>query len=155
MPPWSYETRLQIALATIRISIGVFFLVWSLEKILAPEVAQRVFSTFYFVADLPPEVSIALGIAQTAIVVAFLLGLFRTWTYGTLLVMHAFSVISTWERLANPYEPPNHLFWAGVPVLGALFALFLLRDADTALSPFAPRRTRPRFEDAEADRIKP
>lgn len=140
MPHPLSDPRLRIALATIRISVGVFFLVWSLEKILAPEVAQRVFSTFYFVTDLPPTVSMAIGFGQTVIVVAFLLGLFKTWTYGALLVMHTASVLPTWERLATPYDPPNHLFWAGVPVLGALVALFLLRDADTALSLPGQRR---------------
>lgn len=127
------QSRLAIALAVLRVTIGVFFLVWSFEKIIAPEVAQRVFGTFYF-TDLPVAVSVVIGIAQTLIVLAFLCGLAKTWTYGALLAMHTVSVLSTWERLINPYEPPNHLFWAGVPVLAALLLLFLLRDADRLLT---------------------
>lgn len=138
---FSPDMRLRLALAIMRLSIGAFFLVWSLEKILAPEVTQRVFATFYFIGTLPIPAAVAIGIVQTVVVLAFTAGAFKTWTYGALLAMHAFSVLSTWERLGNPYEPPNHLFWAGVPVLGALVALFLLRKADTWLS-VAGGRTR-------------
>ncbi len=123
----------QVALLVLRVSLAAFFLVWSVEKILAPELALRVFQTFYF-SSPSTEILIALGVLQTAIVLAFLAGLFKTWTYGLLLAMHAVSTASSWERLINPYEPPNHLFWAAIPVLGALLALFLLRRRDNLLT---------------------
>ena len=123
----------QVALLILRVSLAAFFLVWSVEKILAPELALRVFQTFYF-SSPSTEILIALGVLQTAIVLAFLAGLFKTWTYGLLLAMHAVSTASSWERLINPYEPPNHLFWAAIPVLGALLALFLLRRRDNLLT---------------------
>lgn len=124
---------LQVALLVLRVSLAAFFLVWSVEKILAPELALRVFQTFYF-SSPSTEILIALGVLQTAIVLAFLAGLFKTWTYGLLLAMHAVSTASSWERLINPYEPPNHLFWAAIPVFGALLALFLLRRRDNLLT---------------------
>ena len=124
---------LQVALLVLRVSLAAFFLIWSVEKILAPELALRVFQTFYF-SSPSTEILIALGVLQTAIVLAFLAGLFKTWTYGLLLAMHAVSTASSWERLLNPYEPPNHLFWAAIPVLGALLALFLLRRRDNLLT---------------------
>ena len=125
--------RLQISLLVLRISIGVFFLVWSVEKLIAPEVTQRVFSTFYFL-PLPVWISYVVGVVQTLIVLVFMTGFLKTWTYGALLGMHSVSVLSTYERLINPYEPPNHLFWAGVPAWGALLTLFLLRNSDRLFS---------------------
>ncbi len=127
------EGKLLISLAIIRISIGVFFLVWSIEKIIAPELAQKVFKNFYF-SEISPSISIILGIIQTIIVLAFMAGLFKTLSYGAVLGMHAVSVLSTYQQLLNPYQPPNHLFWAGVPVLGALIALFILRKSDRLLT---------------------
>lgn len=124
---------LDLGLAVLRLSLGAFFLVWSVEKIVAPALARRVFETFYF-SSPSDAVLIATGIAQTAVVLAFLAGLWRFWTYGALLAMHTVSVVSTWERLLTPYEPPNHLFWAAVPVWAALLLLFLLRDADRLLT---------------------
>lgn len=126
------DRPLALSLALLRLSTGVFFLVWALEKIVAPEVARRVYETFYFSSPSDTMLLIT-GLAQAAVVLAFMAGLFRFWTYGALLVMHAVSVISSSGRLFDPFTPPNHLFWAAVPVLGLLVALFVLRNRDTLL----------------------
>lgn len=133
------EQKLQISLAILRISIGLFFLIWSVEKILKPEVTQKIFKTFYFIENLPISASYILGIFQTLIVLVFMAGLLKTWSYGALLGMHSVSVLSTYQRLLNPYEGSNHLFWAAVPALGALITLFLLRDSDRFLTVKLPR----------------
>ena len=125
--------KMEIGLATIRITTAAFFLVWSIEKIVAPEIAQKVFTRFY-ASTISPGVSMAIGILQTAIVLLFLAGLFKLWTYGAILGMHALSTLSTYEPLLNPYTLPNHLFWAAVPTLGAIFALFLMRKEDQLLT---------------------
>lgn len=125
--------QLGISLALIRFSTGIFFLIWSIEKIINPEITQRVFSRFYFI-EISPSISIIVGIVQTLIVLAFMAGLFKLWTYGVILGMHAVSTLSTYKELLNPYEPPNHLFWAAVPLLAALIALFLLREEDNLLT---------------------
>ncbi len=126
------DRKLAVGLAAMRLSVGAFFLIWAAEKILAPDVARRVAETFYF-SSPSDAVLIAAGVLQAAVVLAFMAGLFRFWSYGALLVMHTVSVLSTVPRLIDPFSPPNHLFWAGVPVLGLLLALFLLRERDTFL----------------------
>ncbi len=123
------KQKLAIGLALIRLSTGIFFLVWSIEKIIFPEITQRVFSRFYLI-EISPTISLLIGIVQTLIVLAFMAGLFKIWTYGAILGMHAVSTLATHKELFNPYEPPNHLFWAAVPTLAALIALFLLRKED-------------------------
>ncbi|MGD1921665.1 MAG: DoxX protein [Pleurocapsa sp.] len=125
--------KLEIGLALIRLSTGIFFLVWSIEKIIFPEITQKVFSRFYSI-EISPSLSLMVGILQTIIVLAFMAGLLKIWTYGAILGMHAVSTFSTYKELLNPYEPPNHLFWAAVPVLTALIALFLLRKEDNLLT---------------------
>ncbi|MEM8813156.1 MAG: DoxX protein [Pseudomonadota bacterium] len=126
----SDKSRLALGLALLRFSTAAFFMVWAVEKIVAPELARRVYETFYFTS--PSDVALlATGLAQGAVVVAFAVGLFKVWTYGALLIMHAISTISSVSRLIDPFTLPNHLFWAGVPVLALLIVLFLLRDQDT------------------------
>lgn len=127
------DRTLGIALATGRLSVAAFFLVWSLEKVFLPEKQQGVFEAFYGGAQ-PVGVIVALGVVQTALVLAFAAGLFRTVTYGALLAMHAVSTLSTTGRLIDPYDGVNHLFWAAVPTLALLIGLFLLRDRDAFLS---------------------
>ncbi len=127
------EIKVQVSLAIIRISTAIFFLVWSLRKLIQPESTQKIFSSFYFI-QVSPEISYVVGGIQTLIVLMFMVGLFKTWTYGGLLGMHIVSVFSTYKQLFNPYESPNTLFWAAVPVLGGLIALFILRDRDQWLT---------------------
>ena len=127
------EQKLQVGLLLIRISTGIFFLIWSVEKLVHPEITQKVFSRFYMM-EISPSISLAFGVLQTVIVLAFMAGLFKTWTYGAILGMHAVSVLSTYKELLAPYQPPNHLFWAAVPLLAALIALFILRREDRLLT---------------------
>ena len=126
------ERTLTLSLAILRLSTGLFFLMWAAQKIALPDNARRVFETFYF-SSPSDEMLLLSGIAQAVVVLAFMAGLLRFWTYGALLVMHAVSVLSTVPRLLDPATSPNLLFWAAVPVLGLLVALFLLRDRDTWL----------------------
>lgn len=123
------DKKIKLGLAAIRFTVTAFFLIWSIEKIIAPEITQGVFSRFYSLT-IPSGFSVFIGIIQTTIVLLFLAGSFKLWTYGALLGMHTVSVIASYQPLFNPYMPPNHLFWAGIPTLGALIALFLMRDED-------------------------
>jgi putative oxidoreductase len=57
-------------------------------------------------------------------------------SYGLGTIAHGISVLSSWRQLFDPWGlvsggPPNHLFLAGVPVLAAFIALYLLRARDT------------------------
>ena len=92
-------------------------------------------STFYFWKDASPQILMAIGGIQTVVLLAFAAGLFKFWTYGLVLLMHASSTISSWGKMIPPYGPQASMtFWAAVPVLAAIFALFLLRDRDRLLS---------------------
>ena len=123
--------KLQLSLFIMRLTVAAFFLVWALEKFLSPESTIGIFEHFYGIADMPMGAVYAAGAIQLVFVLAFLfVGRFRLITVGGLLVMHAVSTASSWSQLINPYEGGNHLFWAAVPTLGALIALFLLRDED-------------------------
>ena len=128
-----HQQQLEIGLLLIRLSTGVFFLIWSIEKVISPEITQKVFSRFYML-EISPTFAVAIGIFQTLVVLAFMVGLFKIWTYGAILGMHGVSTLSTYKELINPYQPPNHLFWAAVPLLAALVTLFLLREEDRLLN---------------------
>lgn len=125
------QGKLKLSLAILRYTVGAFFAVWVIEKFVKPESTQGIWKAFYFVSDLPLEASYVIGVVQAVILICFVLGLFKFWSYGLILIMHALSTASTWAQLADPYSGGNHLFWAAVPALGALIALFILRDEDT------------------------
>ncbi|KCZ62922.1 hypothetical protein L53_10125 [Hyphomonas sp. L-53-1-40] len=127
-------TNTQRALFALRISIAVFCSVWAIEKFVKPETTAAIWSKFYLVDRLPTEVAYIIGAIQLLAVVLFALGLFKLWTYGFFLTIHALGTLSTWQILITPYQGSNHLFVAAIPLLGALLALFLMRRDDTWLS---------------------
>jgi hypothetical protein len=129
------DAKLEISLLIMRVAIAAFMLVWAIDKVIAPEHAQGVFSHFYFTDPSPAALKV-MGFAQIAVITAFAAGLARFWTYGAVLLMHAVSTAATFALLINPWggDRPQLLFWAAVPVLAAMIALFILRDRDRLLS---------------------
>lgn len=122
-------------MAVLRVSLGVFLLLWGLEKFVIPTTTVRIWDTFYGVglgASLLP----LLGALESALGVAIGVGLWRRVSYGSGLLVHAVSVLSSWRQLIDPWGlrsggSPNHLFLAGVPVLAGFVALYLVRARDT------------------------
>ena len=134
------DTKLEVSLLIMRLTFAAFIVVWAVDKVIAPEHAQKVFSYYYF-TDLPPAPFMTIGIVQIAIILAFAVGFMRFWSYGAVLLMHAVSTASTFTKLVDPWAagPRGLLFWAAVPALGAIIALFVLRDRDRLLSVDAAR----------------
>jgi putative oxidoreductase len=122
------------ALLAIRLGLVLFLLPWVFDKFVNTAHAMRVFEGFYGLPGLPEPVFYAVGAAQLLLLVLFVLGVARRWTYGLVLAMHAVSTLSTWKQYLDPYTGANLLFFAAWPALAAALALFLLRDYDTLLS---------------------
>ena len=121
------------ALLALRITLGLFLLQWGVEKFVVPQSNTFIWSHFYGV-DIPQTLGYVFGAVEIAIALCMIAGLFRTVVYGAALILHAVTVLVTWRQLIDPWgDPINHLFTAGVPVLGSFAALFLLRRWDRSV----------------------
>jgi hypothetical protein len=128
-------SNLELSLLIMRLATAAFLL----DKLVNQGHAQNVFKTFYF-STPSPEILTALGVVQILIVLAFAGGFLRFWTNGAVLLMHLVSTVATYARLINPWGPgAQPLFWAAIPVLATMIALFLLREQDRLLSIDAAR----------------
>jgi hypothetical protein len=105
------------------------FLVWTLDKLVLPEHAAKVFTSFYGLGGLSESIFYAIGAAQLVLILAFVGGLFKTWTYGAILIFHGVSTLAAFSKYLQPFD--NLLFFAAWPMLAACAALFLLREYDT------------------------
>jgi uncharacterized membrane protein YphA (DoxX/SURF4 family) len=122
------------ALLALRITLGLFLLQWGVEKFAVPENTVGIWGYFYGL-DVPQALGYLFGAAEIVIALCLFLGVFRTAAYGAALALHGVSVLVSWRQLFDPWgEMANHLFIAGVPVLGGLIALFLLRHWDRGLA---------------------
>lgn len=108
--------------------------IWTLDKFLNPSHAAAVFTKFYRIGGLGETTFYLVGAVQAIIVMAFLVGICKRFTYGLVLLMHAVSTLSAMPRYLDPWTSPNLLFFAAWPMLAATFALYLLRDQDTLAS---------------------
>jgi len=75
-----------------------------------------------------------LGTIEIITLVLFLVGYKKKCTYGAVLILHAVSIFSSFMQYLAPFEGPNLLFFAALPMLAACVTLFLLRDQDKMLS---------------------
>lgn len=134
------QDRLPVSLFCLRAGVFIVMALWSVDKILNPGHAAAVFDTYYLMGGIGATTLAVIGVVQLLIEVAFVVGLFRTVTYGFVLVTHLLSTLASWPGYLEPFD--NLLFFAAWPMLAACIALFLLRDRDTLWSLDEARRRR-------------
>ena len=122
-----------IAVLIMRLTLGIFLLLWSVGKLVVPSSTVRIASHFYGIA-LPEAAPAFMGSAELALSLALLAGFARRPVYALAIILHATSTLASWRQILDPFgiaRPGDDLFLAGVPVLGAFIALYLLRGFDT------------------------
>ncbi|MDQ2868017.1 MAG: hypothetical protein M3R59_06340 [Verrucomicrobiota bacterium] len=127
----SISRRLPLALLILRLTIFFVMLMWTIDKFVRPQHAAQIFEHFYGLAGVKTQVVFGLAIAEIALLIAFVIGLAKRWTYGAVFLLHALSTFSSYHQYLTPFEKVNLLFFAAWPMLGACFALYYLRAADT------------------------
>jgi hypothetical protein len=124
-------TQLPKALFLIRWSVVLFLLPWVIGKFTKPETTQAIFAKYYMIESLPLPVAYAIGVAWALALAAFAFGFKRTISYGAVMLFHGVGTLFTWKQLLPFMDQFNALFLAAIPTLGAMVALFLLREQDT------------------------
>ena len=138
--------RIEIALLIMRITAAIFLGLWATLKFHHPEWQRNIFEgayniSFFTVSD---NLSYFLGTVQIIIVLAFVSGFMRTYSYGLMMLMSAAGVLGSLGSFININEAgeiyaayakyPKNLMLTSIPTLGALVALFILRDMDNLFS---------------------
>lgn len=123
--------QLPLALFLLRLSVFVVFLIWTLDKFIRPQHASTVYQHFYLAPALSAGVFYVLGLIELVLILGFLLGFQKKFTYGAVFLLHFISTVTCYAQYLAPYEQMNILFYAAWPMLAACFALYVLRDHDT------------------------
>ncbi len=122
--------RLAWCLLWLRLGIATVFVMWTVDKFVNPEHTAAVFKKFYKIGELSNELSYTIGAIQMLLIVCFIIGLFRTFSYGVILVLHAISTFSSYKNYLDPWTYPNLLFFAAIPMLAACVTVWWLRKYD-------------------------
>lgn len=124
------EKKIPLALLVLRISIALFLAPWVVEKFTQPETTAKIFAHFYGIEDLAPMASYAIGGLWALLLLAFVTGFKKRFSYGLVMLFHGIVVLATWKQLLPFLESYNHLFLASIPALGAMIVLYMLRGLD-------------------------
>lgn len=125
------QKRIEWSLLLLRLGVFVVMFAWTLDKFLNPGHAAAVFENFYFISGLGEEIMMAIGAIELLIILAFLGGLWKRFTYSFVMILHGISTFSSWKQYTVDI---NLLFFAAWPMLAACIALYLLRDMDVKLT---------------------
>jgi uncharacterized membrane protein YkgB len=125
-----HEQRLQWSLLILRLSIFLVMFMWTIDKFINPEHALKVYEKFYFIAGLESVVIVAIGAVEIIVLLMFLVGYKKNFSYTAVLLFHAVSTLSAFKQYLTPFEGTHLLFFAAWPMLAGCIALFLLRYED-------------------------
>jgi len=128
------DKRLAISLFIIRITVFLVMLMWTLRKYFDPVHAGKLFAKYYSIPGLNEVMIYGIVALQMLLIIVFLLGIAKFWTYGLVMLLHAGSTLAPMAAYFAPYEGHHLLFFAAWPMLAACVALFLLRDNDKILT---------------------
>lgn len=123
--------QLPSALLYLRLGVFAVMLMWTLDKFVNPAHAAGIFANFYNLEGLGTALFYAIGGLELLLVLAFVAGIAKKWTYGAILLLHAGSTLSAWQFYLGF---GNLLFFAAWPMLAACYTLFVLRDHDTIMT---------------------
>lgn len=130
----SLRRALATCLVLLRAGVAVVFLMWTIDKFVNPGHAAKVFEKFYMLPGMGAALAWAVGAAQLLVVLSFLAGWMKRFSYPIILVMHAVSTFSSFRQYIDPWTYPHLLFFAAIPMLAACFTLWKLQKHDTILS---------------------
>jgi len=117
-----------------RVTVFYFLLPWVLMRFVATDKAANIAGKYYFLGGMPEMLHLVIGIAWLVLLIAFVIGFQKKWSYGLVLFLHALGTVFTIPYLIIGTEQMKILFFAAIPVVGAMWLLYCLRDKDTLLS---------------------
>lgn len=121
------------SLLIMRITIALFLLPWVIDKFSKDGVEHtaKIFAHFYKIKGVSQTGSYAIGVFWALLLLAFVLGFKKRISYGLVMLFHGIGTLMTWNVLVPWSDKHNMLFLAAIPVLGAMIALYRLREHDT------------------------
>lgn len=145
------DRRDAVALLVLRLGLAWFMFLWAAHKIITPKQYQFLAKNFDGV-ELTIGQIVTAGSFQIAVCGLVALGIFRYATYGTLAVMHFYTLTRRWEGFFDPFAvngngfPVNRNQVIDLAVMGAFIALLLMVARDHwSIGGMLRRRTGPRW----------
>lgn len=125
------DKKIKISLLFIRLSVFLVMFMWTVDKFINIDHAKKILENFYNINSFNSILIYGLASVEMIVLVLFVAGYQKKYTYGAVLIFHAISTLFSLKHYFSPFEGVNLLFFAAWPMLAACFTLFILRDKDT------------------------
>lgn len=126
-----------LAIAGLRISLGLLLIVWGLIRVGAPDMGAHVSEKYYAGLGAAQSVQIAWGVALLILGGLVVLGMFRRYTLPTQAVVLVTGALAIWKYLLDPLgmylltrETSQVLFFPSLGIAFAALVLVAFRDED-------------------------
>lgn len=122
----------------LRIGMGLFLLMWGLDKLLSVEGSQQIFQHFYRTPAGPSLVQLA-GAAEIVLAVLLAVGFLRRPVAWVVLLVNAASTLASWREILDPWgrlglgPGETHLFLASIVIL-VVSVVLVANAADDTLT---------------------
>lgn len=126
------DNKIGWSLFLLRVSVFLVMLVWTIDKLINPGHAAAVFANFYGFNGLGATSLMVIAFAEFLLLLAFVGGLWKKYSYAMVLLLHAVSTLASFPQYLDPFK--NQLFFAAWSMLAACITLYWLRDLDTKLT---------------------
>ncbi|MBT5074883.1 MAG: hypothetical protein HOJ34_14590 [Kordiimonadaceae bacterium] len=128
----AHQANIETSLFLLRLTVFLVMFVWTLDKFIDPGHGANILKGFYFISGAGETVIMIMGAVEMVLILAFLAGMWKKYTYGIVLLLHGLTTFSSWQQYLNM----NLLFYAAWPMMAACVALYLLRDLDVKYTVF-------------------
>ena len=129
------DRRDAAALLILRLGLAWFMFLWAAHKVITPKQYKFLAKHFDGVDLSITQVYVAGGV-QIALCLLVALGIFRYATYGSLAVMHFYTITRRWDGFFDPFAvnskgfPVNRNQVIDLAVMAAFIALILMIARD-------------------------
>src|SRR5207245_11520259 len=96
------HNRVGVALLVLRVTVFLVMLIWTIDKFVEPQHASKIMEHFYFIKGVGSSMIYVIGAIELGVLVAFVVGFAKQWSYGLVFLSHAVLTLSSY----HPYLPP-------------------------------------------------
>jgi uncharacterized membrane protein YphA (DoxX/SURF4 family) len=122
------------SLLLLRISLGVFLVVWGLDKLVDVKHGIGVSDWLYFGLFSSQLLLQVYGVAEIATGLLIVLGIARRATYPILLAITGMTLLGVWKSIIDPWgwwlEGTEALFYPSIIIFAASLVLWAFREED-------------------------
>ena len=122
------------SLLLLRISLGVFLVIWGIDKLADVDHGLGVSDHFYFGAFSHRLLLQAFGVVEILAGSLIVAGIARRLTYPFLMAVTGVTVLGVWKSIIDPWgwwlEGSNALFYPSIIAFAAALVLWAFQDED-------------------------